>query len=147
MKLELRHLAQSLQVLPFTKFCLIGSLGVVVDMSVLCVLADARGLGWSVSVSKLCSAEIALLHNYFWNEFWTFRSPGKGREPPFCRGRRILRFQAICGVGIGIAVLVLRVLHTGLGFNLYAANLAAIVTATLWNFWMNARFNWRIRRT
>jgi dolichol-phosphate mannosyltransferase len=115
-------------------------------MAVLFALADAPWLGWNVTVSKLCSAEIALLHNFVWNELWTFRRPGRGREPPFSRWRRLLHFHAICGVGIGIAAVVLRVLYNDFAFNLYVANLLAIIAATLWNFWMNARLNWQIHR-
>ena len=79
---------------------------------------------------------------FFWNEVWTFR----GLAPTAAGGRglvfRLLKFQAICGAGIGLAVLLLNLFYRHWGLNLYAANLLAILLVTLWNFWMNAIFNW-----
>ncbi len=160
----------------FVKFCLVGGSGVVVDMAVLHVLAV--WLGWNVALSKVGSAETAMLNNFLWNEVWTFREalrefrPGgtsstlsllhcrAGVEPGppgftttrgvLARGahrgalRRLWRFHAICGAGIGLAVLFLHLFHIWLGFNLYVANLLAIGLVTLWNFGLNARCNWRV---
>jgi dolichol-phosphate mannosyltransferase len=57
--------------------------------------------------------------------------------------RRFLFFNAICGIGIGLAVLLLHLLHTYLSWNLYLSNFLAIILVALWNFVMNARWNWR----
>ena len=59
--------------------------------------------------------------------------------------QRLWRFDRICGVGIGLAVFFLHAFYRWLGFNLYAANLLAILRVTLWNFELNAPFNWRVR--
>jgi dolichol-phosphate mannosyltransferase len=130
-----------LRLMQFLKFCIVGGSGVIVDMAVLWLLADPATLAWNVTAAKVCSAEAAMLNNYAWNEVWTFRSVG-GRGVNG-RLRRLLRFHAICGVGIGLAVLLLHLFHRGLGFNLYASNFLAILLVTLWNFWMNALSNWR----
>ncbi len=60
---------------------------------------------------------------------------------------RLLKFNAICSVGIAFAVLLLNLFYRGLEFNLYVANLLAIMLVTLWNSWMNALLNWRARKT
>ena len=126
------------------KFCLVGGSGVVVDMAVLHLLAIR--LGWNVSLGKICAAETALLNNFLWNEVWTFREAmsSTARAGGSWRGVacRLWRFQAICVAGIGLAVGFLHLFHTGLGFNLYLANLLAIGLVTLWNFSLNARFTW-----
>ena len=138
----------------FCKFCLVGVSGTGVDMLILFLLADTRMLGWSVAVSKVCAAEVALLNNFFWNECWTFRprstlaqrmGAAEGEEARRGFGgfvRRLVMFQAICGVGIGLSVALLHLFHAWLGFNLYFANLLTIGVVTLWNFGINARFNW-----
>lgn len=125
----------------FLRFCLVGGSGVVVDMAVLHCLAV--GLGCNVSLSKVCAAETALLNNFLWNEVWTFRAQGLGHGGRAGVLGRLGRFQAICVAGIGLAVLLLHLFHTGLGFNLYLANLLAIGLVTLWNFGLNACFTWR----
>ncbi len=126
------------------KFCLVGGSGLVVDMTVLHFLASPAWCGWNVSLSKVCSAEAALLNNFFWNEVWTFR-PAEGNCGQHGGiGQRLLRFHAICGLGVGLAVFFLHAFYAWLGINLYAANFMAIVLVTLWNFWLSARFNWRV---
>jgi len=85
-------------------------------MTVLYFLADPKWGGWNVTLSKLCAAETAMLNNFLWNELWTFRSSsgGLGLEPG--TARRLLRFHAICGIGIGLAVFFLHLFYRGLGW-------------------------------
>ena len=63
MKSLIRRLARRLRFGQFAKFCLVGASGVGVDMLVLHCLAQS--LGWNVSLGKLCSAEAAMLNNFF----------------------------------------------------------------------------------
>jgi len=134
----------------FVKFCLVGGSGVFVDMGVLFLLADPRCLGLGVTLSKICSAEAALISNFVWNERWTFREatpPPASADPREGRAwkgilARLVSFNAICGVGIALAVLLLHIFHSLLCWDLYLSNAVAILTATFWNFGMNARFNW-----
>jgi len=175
----------------FIKFCLVGGSGVVVDMGILYLLADPSRLGWSITLSKICAALVALTNNFIWNELWTFKSstlsastdvPRSRERERVAEGRvrdvrekhssqervrvradqdgdtnpqsairvshfgwltRFLLFNAICGIGIGLAVLLLHLFHTWLGWNLYLSNLLAIVLVTFWNYGMNAKFSWR----
>lgn len=127
----------------FAKYCLVGGAGVLVDMAVLHFLAEPDWFGWPVVVSKVCSAETALLNNFLWNEFWTFRDVSEHRRTLSVMLKRLLKFHAICVTGIVWAVLLLALFHSMLGLNLYAANLGAIGLVTIWNFWMNSRFNWQ----
>lgn len=148
---------QNTCVVQFIKFCLVGGSGLVMDMTFLLVLADPRFLALNITLSKICAAELALVNNFILNELWTFRRrslPCAGflwpqgrlgiRKLPWADLlRRFLLFNAICGVGIGMAVLLLHVFHTWLGWNLYVANFSAIILVTFWNFGVNARLNWR----
>lgn len=43
-----------------------------------------------------------------------------------------------------LAVVLLHLFHHSFGWNLYAANLSAIVLVTCWNFLANAKLNWRV---
>ena len=145
MKKAILALMTSERLRQFVKFCVVGASGVLVDMAVLHILA--RSLGWNVSVSKLCSAELAMLSNFLLNEVWTFRGLGAAGDRSWGLLRRLVKFQAICGAGIGFAVLLLNLFYAHFGLNLYLSNLLAILLVTLWNFWMNALFNWRVRRS
>jgi len=143
-KTSVQSLAQAPRLRQFIKFCLVGGSGVAVDMAVLYFLAEPAWCGWNVTLSKVCSAETAMLNNFLWNEVWTFRSSVREQRTWTGVASRLWRFHAICGVGIGLAVLFLHLFYTALGLNLYFANFLAIVLVTLWNFWMNALFNWCI---
>lgn len=132
-------LANHPRVKQFVKFCLVGGSGVLVDMALLHFLA--RQCNWDVSLAKLGAAEAAMLNNFFWNKAWTFRREAAGSSASVFG--RLLRFHLICGIGIGLAVLLLHLFYTRLGLSLLVANGIAIVLVTTWNFWMNALFNWR----
>jgi dolichol-phosphate mannosyltransferase len=150
-----RKLPLSDRLRQFGKFCLVGGSGTLVDMGVLYVLADPKMLAFNLALGKVCAAEIALINNFLWNEFWTFRSPNnlspsdgerarvRGFDFGSPRLRRLLFFNAICGLGIVFAVLLLHLFHMRLGWNLYVSNLLTIGLVTVWNFGMNAGFDWR----
>jgi len=138
-------LAGNVRVRQFAKFCVVGLSGVVVDMALLHLLADPRCLGWNVSLSKACSAEAAMLSNFLLNEVWTFRGFGRAGGARAVAAR-LVKFQLICGVGIGLAVVLLNLFYRNLGLNLYVANLLVIGLVTVWNFSMNAFFNWGVER-
>ncbi len=127
----------------FFKFCFVGGSGVIVDMAVLHVLSHPKWMGWNVSLAKVCAAEIAMLNNFAWNELWTFRQKQETRTWRVVL-KRLLTFNLICGIGILWAVLLLNLFYRVAGWNLYLSNLLAIVIVTLWNFWLNARFNWKV---
>ena len=135
----------------FVKFCVVGASGLFVDMGVLFLLADPRCLGLNAALSKVCATEAAMTSNFVWNELWTFRpsdsrcspSQGCGVSPIRSIAQRLLLFNAICGIGIVLAVLLLQLFHKFLGWNIYVANLVAILIVTLWNYGMNAWFNWQ----
>ena len=140
----------------FIKFCVVGGSGVFVDMGVLFLLADPRCLALNLTLSKICSAVAAMTSNFVWNELWTFRpspppstlqrfnTPTRTTSGVF---KRFLVFNGICGIGIGLAVLLLHLLHTWLGWHLYVSNFLASIVVTFWNVCVNIRFNWKPRCT
>ena len=113
-----------------------------VDMAILHILAGSGTLHWSLVASKICAAEVAMVNNFMWNDFWTFHGLAHDRIGSSALLRRFGKFNLICSVGILISAAILKLLvHVG-GVNLYVANLVAIGTATFWNFGMNYVFNW-----
>src|SRR5262249_4015033 len=57
----------------FLKFCIVGTSGLIVDMSVLALLTTPSLVGLGVTPGKVCAAETALINNFIWNELWTFK--------------------------------------------------------------------------
>jgi dolichol-phosphate mannosyltransferase len=124
------------------KFCVVGGTGMVVDMTILHLLASPFMLDWNISLCKVIAAEAAIFNNFIWNDLWTFRGVAAGRNAPRQRLTRFLKFNLICAAGIGLSVLLLNLQVHGLEMNLYVANFISIVLVSLWNFFLNAQFGW-----
>ncbi|ACK67835.1 Dolichyl-phosphate beta-D-mannosyltransferase [Rippkaea orientalis PCC 8801] len=128
----------------FIQFCLVGLSGVVVDMGFLYLLSDPSTLGLPLTRSKIIAAELAIINNFIWNDFWTFgdiarRQPGKRQ-----RLKRLIKFNIICLVGLILNVLLLNVFFNVFNLNRYIANLLAIGLVTFFNFWFNLKLSWRV---
>jgi dolichol-phosphate mannosyltransferase len=143
----LRHLVRlrlgSLPLARFFRFALVGVSGVVVDMTMLYLLSDPKTLGWGLTRSKVVAAELALINNFLWNDAWTFRDmvgEGHGLRHKL---HRFVKFNAICGIGIVLNVVLLNLQFNLLNMNRYLANAVAIAIVTLWNFLLNMKLSWR----
>ncbi|MDJ0661514.1 MAG: glycosyltransferase [Crocosphaera sp.] len=128
----------------FIQFCLVGLSGVVVDMGGLYLLSDPNTLGLPLTRSKIIAAELAIINNFLWNDFWTFgdisrRQPGKRQ-----RLKRLIKFNVICLAGLILNVLLLNMFFNVFNLNRYIANFLAIALVTLWNFWFNLKLSWRV---
>lgn len=64
----------------FLKFVGAGATGVIVDSVVLYLLHDPSRLGWPLLLSKFIAAEVAILNNFVFNEFWTFGDLARGSQ-------------------------------------------------------------------
>ncbi len=128
----------------FIQFCLVGLSGVVVDMGFLYLLSDETTLGLPLTRSKIIAAELAIINNFLWNDYWTFRDiscrqPGKRQ-----RLKRLIKFNLICLAGLVLNVLFLNLFFNVFNLNRYLANFLAIALVTLWNFWFNLKLSWRV---
>jgi dolichol-phosphate mannosyltransferase len=127
----------------FVQFGLVGLSGVLVDMTVLYLLSDPGTLGWGITQSKIIAAELALINNFFWNERWTFRDISSQSQQWDAPYKRLLKFHAICLLGIAFSILILNLFVYVFHMNQYLANLIAIVLTAFWNFGVNAKINWK----
>jgi dolichol-phosphate mannosyltransferase len=126
----------------FFRFGVVGFSGVFVDMAVFYLLRTVLGFG--LTRSTMLSAEVAIINNFLWNDFWTFgdvsrRQPGKRQ-----RIKRLIKFNIICLAGIILQTLIVNLLFNVFGINEYVAKLMAIAIVTVWNFWVNLKLSWRV---
>ncbi len=131
----------------FLRFGLVGLSGVFVDMAVLYLLSDPTTLAWDLTLSKVMSAEVAVINNFLWNDAWTFADVSKCQTGGWQRLKRFFKFNTVCIIGVALNILILNLLVTVLGVNRYVANLTAISLVTAWNFWINLKLNWRVTET
>ena len=143
----LRHLVRlRLATLPigrFLRFGLVGFSGVIVDMGLLYLLSDPTRLGWGLTRSKALASEAAILNNFLWNDVWTFGDMAKQQRGLKHKLHRLLKFNAVCLIGMVMNIVLLNVQFNYLHINRYIANFIAIGIVTLWNFWVNMKLSWR----
>jgi dolichol-phosphate mannosyltransferase len=130
----------------FIRFGLVGLSGVGIDAGMLYILHDPSMLNWRLNHSKIIAAEIAILNNFIWNDFWTFRDTSSKQYDwqQFCL--RAVKFNFICLIGLFLNVLILNILSNRLAINYLIADLVAIAIVTFWNFWLNLKLNWRVTK-
>ncbi|HEX6255878.1 MAG TPA: GatB/YqeY domain-containing protein [Euzebyales bacterium] len=114
-----------------TRFGVVGVLGTVLNVAILHVLHTE--LGWGFTRSSAIATELAIVHNYMWNELWTFhiRKLDLGR---------LLRYQtsslvAFC-VTVGVATLAKEAIDPRL------AQLVGILSGAGFNYAVNVRWTW-----
>jgi dolichol-phosphate mannosyltransferase len=117
------------------RFGLVGLSGVVVNTSVLWVLARSAHL--PVPLASMLATEIAILSNFALNDRWTFRA---ARQYPVLT--RLLRFNGVSLGGLAITTLLVTLLTGYAELHLLLANLLAIGGATIWNYTVNSRWTW-----
>ncbi|PSB23499.1 sulfonate ABC transporter permease [filamentous cyanobacterium Phorm 46] len=126
----------------FLRFGVVGFSGVFVNMAVLYVLREI--LNWELTRSLILAAELAIISNFFWNDWWTFGDISKRQPGMKQRLKRLLKFNTICLMGLILNVMLVNVMFNFLGMNEYLATLIAIAAVTLWNFWINMKLSWRV---
>jgi dolichol-phosphate mannosyltransferase len=115
----------------FSKFCLVGLTGLVVDTAVLVALVDQVSM--DPRFAAIFSFAAAVSWNYLFNRIWAF---------PYGRSTSILRsyfsFVSTClgGLGVRIGVMHLLITHAGMGVKPWyiLASFIGIGAATAFNF-------------
>ncbi|PSO80005.1 MAG: sulfonate ABC transporter permease [Cyanobacteria bacterium QS_4_48_99] len=125
------------------RFGFVGLGGVFVDMAVLYLLHDTSTLSLGLTRSKILAAEVAIINNFIWNDTWTFSDVSSQQSGWNQRFKRLLKFNLVCLMGLILNVLLLNLLFNIIGLHYLLANLIAIVSVTLWNFWINLKLSWR----
>jgi putative flippase GtrA len=114
---------RNLQVNLFLKFCIVGVLNTIIGY-VLFILF----LNWfNYLISLTISYIITIIHSYFWNRFWTFKSSGR----PLME---FLRFISVYIAVFGSNALTLFLLIDFFGFKPWMAQLFSLSIVTIISF-------------
>lgn len=116
-------------IVKFIKFGIVGFSGVFVDFGITYVCKEwlkiqkyvANSLGFIFAASS----------NYFLNRVWTFKSQNPDVATEYTE------FFIISLVGLGLANLIVYLVHGRLKQNFYLSKLFAIGIVTIWNFFAN----------
>jgi len=121
----------------FLKFCTVGLIGVVVNLA--CFLLLVR-LGMNKFLASPLAIELAIIHNFLLNNYWTFRTRRSG-DPLLLKGLKFkgVSLLALClsySTFLGLSVLFP---HTAP----YIHQAVAILPATWVNYFLNAYWTFR----
>ena len=122
-----------------TKFSIVGLAGIFVNQGILalCTLI----LHWPLQISGLIAIEISILHNFFINNFWTWKDKN---DTPFIG--RFLRFHLVTIISGSINYLILISLSEA-GLHYLLANLIGIGAGTVINFFVNHYWTFNVNQT
>jgi putative flippase GtrA len=122
------------------KFNAVGIIGIGVQLSVLTILAS--GLKLNYLLSTFLAVEAAVLHNFVWHERWTWVE--RTRQKAGRRLRRLISFHLANGlISLGGNLLLMWVLVSKAHLHYFVANLIAIGTCSVVNFFASDRIVFR----
>jgi len=119
------------------RFVTVGLGGAVVNMACLWLLAER--LGVPLALASALAVQIAIVHNFLWNDLWTFRH----RRRSGSRLARFARFELAVLFGLAVNVGTVVLLHRELALNLFLANAVGIAAGTASNFTFSKLWAWR----
>lgn len=115
------------------RFGLVGLGGAVVNALLLSLFYGK--LHAPLALSTALAAEIAVIHNFYWNDTWTFGAAGRSLQ-------RLLRFNLTSLAGLAIAIGI-TIMLVGAGLHYLFADMAGIIGGATCNFATSMLWIWR----
>ena len=124
-------------ILRWIKFNAVGGIGIVVQLGALAILRSWLKLDYLLATGL--AVEIAVIHNFFWHERFTWADRPAAR--PVQSLVRLVKFNAGNGaVSIAGNLVLMRLLVGEVKFNYVASNIVAIALCSVVNFLLGDRF-------
>ena len=137
----LRHIVRLISSSPddrrFYVFCLVGALGVIVNLLSLNLLLNVFHL--DDLAASILAGLIAVIHNFFWNDTFTWQE--RKQAGIWKRLIQFPQFALVCGLGITVTTLIAQLLVL-FGLSIYIGQLLGIILASRWTFTANNRWTW-----
>jgi len=114
-------------------FNMVGAMGALVQLSLLSFLLKFLQLDYFTATGL--AVEAAILHNFFWHERWTWAERIKTEKQNYLK--RLMSFNLTTGVlSIVQNLILMRIFMDRLKINCLSANLFAIVSCSLFNYFI-----------
>ncbi|WP_322800630.1 GtrA family protein [Thermoflexus sp.] len=124
------------EIVRFLKFCVVGTVGFVVDTGILNSLIFLGG--WIPVMAKAVSFTAAVINNFLWNRHWTYP---ESRSKPIWQ--QISQFFMVNTAGLGINLAVFGTVsgflipRLGMKWGVNVSQVIAVGIALFWNFLAN----------
>lgn len=113
---------------------MVGVLGLVVDLGLFYLMN--RMLGVNYVLANIVSSSLAIVHNFIWNSYFTFKVTDK-------KLRRFLSFYLIALIGMAVSTGLLALFIDGLNFDSMIAKLIAVFIVAILQFFFNKKLTFR----
>jgi len=126
----------------FFKFAIVGTVGFMIDVSVLNIMHKVAG--WPLVAANSLSFTLAVLSNFTWNRLWTFPESRTRRKR-----RQLPQFTLVNVIGLMINTIVLLTIKALLShfvpdpFDYNLAKVTATIVVLFWNFGANRLWTYR----
>jgi dolichol-phosphate mannosyltransferase len=127
------------ELIRFSKFCIVGASGVVVNEGLLLLLRQLVGL--PLILASAVSIETAIISNFIFNNYFTFGDRSSRGIKSFLI--HLVRFNMVSLIGLGLNMGALLLLTHVFGLHYLLSNLCGIALATLWNYLVNLTYTWK----
>lgn len=128
---------KNLQKIDFVRFCIVGTLGFIINFGLLTLLYKVLGI--HVFVAQLIAAELALFNNFVFHHNWTYKDRGRDKTIK----NLLIQFHMSSWTAIiGSAAIVAGGVHL-LNMNYGLALVIASVVGLFWNFAWTKFVIWR----
>ena len=118
------------------KFAVVGVSGAGVNTFFLWCFTEVVRIHYMISSPM--AVELAVISNFLFNNFWTFR----GADSPASFRTRMLRFHITSAGGFVINYTFLVGLTELAGLHYLVSNMIGILAAFLWNYVVNVKWTW-----
>ncbi|HEX2913293.1 MAG TPA: GtrA family protein [Chloroflexia bacterium] len=122
------------------RFLTVGFAGTLVNLGSLALLATLLSLPHFIAA--VLATEISIIHNFFWNDRWTFRASSAQASGIV----RFIRFQVVTSFTALFSLALFGLFYQLLGWYYLVAQLVAVGLATIINYGANSRFTWGASR-
>jgi len=123
------------------RYALVGAGGALVNVVMALDVFISR-FNWPLPAAALGGAACAMVNNFTWNEFFTFRDAHRDQPGGASVLLRFLKFCAFSITGVAISVAAIAALHYGAGLGLAWSIVAGVLAGGLWNFLTNSHVTW-----
>ena len=119
----------------FFRFCVVGTLGAIIDIGGLYVLVEFFGIYYLLAAA--ISFIFAVINSYFLNKYWTFQNKNNQHAKQF------IIFLLVSVIGLLINLGAMYVLTEWVGFWYLLSKAIAAIIVLFWNFLMNKYVTFR----
>ena len=122
----------------FLKFATVGTIGVVVNLGSLFILAEKIGV--IKEVASPIAIEFSIISNFLFNNFWTFSE----RKVKSLFLIKLIKFNIVSLLSLIVTYSTFLILTRVFGVYYLLAQSVGIVLAMLWNYFINSIWTWKI---